>query len=179
MKINVSRQSVYLLALSIFLLIFVFVFSFAILIPEGKEYRKQRMQLRKESIELREYNDFRDETFHMLKNLQSENRHIIMAFDNTFKVEKFQQKYKEYFSALKLTKLSKIKDENDFSLYEVNSTSKIDSPVSFYNFLEALNKSNWIISIEFPINFTRENDLISSSFTMKVHKINKMVKPKE
>lgn len=171
MKINISRQNIYLLALSIFLLIFVFVFSFGVLIPEGKEYRKQRMELRKESLELRDYRDFRDETFKILKNLQSENRHIIMAFENTFKISKFEQRNQDYFSELKLTKLKKLQEKDDFILYEVNATSKIDSPTNFYDFLELLNKSDWVISIEFPIKFVREKNLINSSFTMKVHKL--------
>ena len=37
MKINISRQHIYLLGMSAFLLIFVLVFSFAVLIPKGKE----------------------------------------------------------------------------------------------------------------------------------------------
>jgi len=171
MKINISRQSVYLLALSVFLLIFVIVFSFSVLIPQGKEYRKQRTQLRKENIDLREYKDFKDKTFKILKDLQSENRHIIVAFENSFKINKFENKHKKYFSSLKLSKLSSLKDEKEFSVYEVNSTSKINSPKSFYKFLDAINKSDWIISVEFPIKFVREDELISSSFRMKVYKL--------
>ena len=173
MKINISRQSVYLLALSTFLLIFVFVFSFSVLIPEGKEYRKQRTQLRKENKELFEYKDFNEETLGVLKELQSKNRHIIMAFDNNFKIEKFEKQHKKYFSALKLSKVKKLKNEDNFILYEVNATSKISSPKSFYNFLEALNKSDWIIDINFPITFIRDKDYIKSSFRMKVYKLDK------
>jgi hypothetical protein len=56
-----------------------------------------------------------------------------------------------------------------FTIYEVNTTSKINSPKVFYNFLDSINKSDWIIGVNFPINFKREADMIRSSFTMRVY----------
>ena len=76
MKINISRQNIYLLLLSVFLLIFVLIFAFALLIPEGKEYRNKRAELRKESAELRKYENFRDEVLEKLTQLKSDNRNI-------------------------------------------------------------------------------------------------------
>ena len=55
MKISMSRQNIYLLSLSVFLLIFVFIFSFSLLIPEGKEYRKNKVSLKKETKERLRY----------------------------------------------------------------------------------------------------------------------------
>lgn len=171
MKINFSRQNIYLLSISIFLLIFVLVFSFAILIPKGKEYRVDRTEIRKINLELKQLDNFSNETMSILKKLQTDNRHIITAFDTEFNAQRFQKQYEGYFSSLKLSKIAKISVEDDFTVYEVNTTSQISSPKSFYNFLEAVNKSDWIISINFPINFTRDGEMIKSSFTMKVYKI--------
>jgi hypothetical protein len=56
-----------------------------------------------------------------------------------------------------------------FKVYEVNATTKITSPQTFYQFLEKINKSDWIIGVDFPIHFERDGDKIKSSFTMKVH----------
>jgi len=97
-KINLSRQNIYLLALSIFLLIFVLVFSFAILIPEGKEYRIKRTALQKESLELRQLSDFSYETEGMLQKLQSDNRHIITALDTEFSAQRFEKQHKSFFN---------------------------------------------------------------------------------
>ncbi|NPA59886.1 MAG: hypothetical protein GXO30_05415, partial [Epsilonproteobacteria bacterium] len=77
MKINISRQSIYLLSLSVFLLIFVLIFSFFMLIPKGKEYRAKRMELNKQNIELKRYEEYNANTLEKLKKLQSDNRHII------------------------------------------------------------------------------------------------------
>ena len=168
MKINISRQHIYLLSILTFFLIFVLLFSFAVLIPKGKEYRKNRIEFKKESKELRKYQNFHNDVQERLKELQSENRNIITAFDATFNPKRFQIQHRDYFSALTLSAISKVSDGDEFIAYEVNTTSEISSPKSFYGFLDALNKSDWIISVEFPINFKRDGEMIKSSFTMKV-----------
>jgi hypothetical protein len=72
---------------------------------------------------------------------------------------------------LSISKVLKSGDEDGFAVYEVNTTSQISSPKSFYDFLDAINKGDWIIGINFPINFKREADVIRSSFTMKVYSV--------
>ena len=168
MKINISRQHIYLLSILTFFFIFVLIFSFGVLIPEGKEYRKNRVEFKKEFKELRRYQNFHNEVEDRLKELQSDNRRIITAFDATFDQYRFQKQHRDYFSSLTLSELSKVSDDDEFVAYEVNTTSEISSPKSFYEFLDAVNKSDWIISIEFPINFKRDSEMIKSSFTMKV-----------
>lgn len=169
MKSSLSRQSLYLLILSVFLFIFVLVFSFTVLIPNGQEYRKQRGELQIESAELKKYQDFNDETLDRLKTLQSDNRHIITAFMTPFNPERFEKQHRNFFNSLVITPKLKVGNEDEFTVYEVNTTSKINSPQVFYNFLDAVNKSDWIIGVNFPINFKREGDLICSSFTMRVY----------
>ena len=84
MKINLSRQNIYLLSLSVFLLIFVFIFAFSLLIPEGKEYRNNRADLKKEIVELRKYENFIDYVLEKLIYIKSENRNIIADYDISF-----------------------------------------------------------------------------------------------
>jgi len=172
-KIKISRHYLYILLISVFLFLFVLVFSFGLLIPKGKEYRESRLELQKENVELRKYQNFYDKTFKTLKDLQSKNRHIITAFDTTFNPDRFEKKYKTFFSSLHVMKVERSKDEEGFATYEVNTTSKISSPKNFYNFLDALNKADWIIGVNFPIDFKREGEMIKSSFTMKVYTNNK------
>lgn len=169
MKINISRQHIYLLVLSVVLLIFVIIFSFAVLIPAGKEYRIKRVELKKVSSELHKYENFHNETQETLQDLRSKNRRIITAFDATFNPDRFEKQNKKYFSSLAVSKVNFEKIEDYFAVYEVNTTSKMSSPKAFYDFLESVNKSDWIININFPIMFKREGELIKSSFTMKVY----------
>ena len=169
MKINIPRPSLYLMILSFMLLIFVLVFAFTVLIPKGKEYRKERITVKKAQKELRKYQYFHDQTAQDLQNLQKKNRNIIIAFDKVFNKERFEKQYKSYFSSLHLSKLAAPVQKEEFVSYEVNTSSQISSPKSFYDFIEALNKADWIIGVNFPIAFEREGELIKSSFTMKVY----------
>ena len=174
MKINISRQSIYLLLLSIFLLIFVLIFSFLVLIPEGKEYREKRAELSKQRAELRRYEDFSDATLQKLKQLQADNGHVITAMDSSFNALRFEKLHRPFFTSLKLSEKKELEKEDEFLVYEVNTTSSINSPQSFYEFLDAVNKSDWVIGINFPINFKRDAEMISSSFTMKVYNTQKI-----
>ena len=171
MKINISRQNIYLLSLSVFLLIFVLIFAFSLLIPEGKEYRNNRADLKKESAELRKYENFRDDVLEQLTELKSENRNVIAAFDRSFDAERFEKMHRSYFNSLKVEEKTQLENTKAFSVYEVSTTSHINSPKSFYDFLDAVNKSDWIVGINFPIHFKREAEMIRSNFTMKVYTI--------
>ncbi|MCX6075607.1 MAG: hypothetical protein NTW78_01825 [Campylobacterales bacterium] len=170
MKIKtITRQTIYLSVVSLLLFVFVFVFSFLVLIPEGKMYRIQKSELKKENLELEKYQEFNNETLDRLKKLQSDNAHIITAFKTPFNAEQFEKLNKIYFNSLSISEKIKVDNEEEFSVYEVNTTSKINSPKVFYDFLDAINKSEWIIAVNFPINFKKEADMIRSSFTMKVY----------
>jgi hypothetical protein len=169
---NINRQSIYLLAISVFLLIFVLLFSFMALIPNGKEYRLKKSDLRKEQLKLRQLSDFAYDTSTTLQKLQTQHRHIITAFATPFTIHRFEKQHRNYFTSLSVSKMKKLDNEEDFSVYEVNTTSEITSPKNFYNFLEAVNKSNWIVGVNFPITFKRDGEIISSSFTMKVYENN-------
>jgi len=172
-KINISRHQIYVMLFATFLFFLVLIFAFLLLIPEGKEYRVKRLEFKKEQKEYRKYRDFHEKTLATLQELQSKNRHIIEAFDRVFDPERFEKQHKKHFSSLTLSELSRDKDEEGFAVYEVNTTSHINSPKNFYNFLDDLNKGDWIIGVNFPINFVRDGEMIKSSFTMKVYTNNK------
>ncbi|WP_345993397.1 hypothetical protein [Sulfurimonas sp. HSL-1716] len=180
---KLSRQNLYLLIITLFLLVFVLIFAFTVLIPSGKEYRQARAVTNRHSMELGEYEQLSDQTLGELKSLQEKYRNVITAFDNDFDENRFISQNKKYFQNLKVSKLSKMEEKQPFDLYEVNATSKIDSPVVFYNFLDSLNKSDWVIGVNFPIHFKRDGELINSSFTMRVYALsedrNKTVSLKE
>jgi len=169
MQIKISRHSLYILFASLSLLLFVLLFAFFVLIPKGKEYRAERMELQRSNLKLQKYQNYHDKVYTTLKNLQSKNRHIISAFENKFEAKRFIQEHKNYFSSLDVAKVVRVGEKDKFDVYEVNTTSSMASPKNFYDFLDALNKSDWIIGVNFPITFKRKGESISSSFTMKVY----------
>lgn len=175
-SMTMSRQSVYLLIITIVLLIFVFLFAFFVLIPSGQQYRVARNMVNKNDAELTQYQQQNDDTLAQLKSLQSKHKNIVNAFSNSFNKANFIAENKKYFQNLTLSKVSKVDRQTPFDLYEVNATSKISSPEVFYNFLDSLNKNNWIIGVNFPIHFQKEGEFIVSSFTMRVYNLNEDAK---
>jgi len=164
-----KRQTAHLLILSSLLLVGIIIFAFMFMIPKGKEYRALRLDNKKQEQALESVQLQYDRTAEKLKEMQSKNRHIIAAYSTPFNPQRFSQFYKKEFEDLYLTELENVDENGSFKVYEVNATSKITSPQSFYNFLEGINKSDWIIAVNFPIHFERDAERIRASFTMKVH----------
>ena len=169
MKEIFTKQILYMLATALLLLIIVLLFSFLVLIPQGKEYRIARLEKKQALVDYRQYQQWHDEISAKLKNEQSKHKNIISAFETTFNPQRFVEKNKEYFSSLKLQEIHLKSRDTNFALFEVNATSNINSPKQFYNFLDSLNKSNWIIAINFPINFKRVGKNVNTSFTINVY----------
>ncbi|MCF6330531.1 MAG: hypothetical protein L3I99_03160 [Sulfurimonas sp.] len=166
---KITRQSVYILIISVFLLTFVLLFSFLSLIPEGKEYRKGKTQLFAQEKDLKRYQNFESQTYDTLKKLQSDNRHIIIAFDKEFSPQRFIKKYKSSFNSLEISKIEALDQEEGFSVYDVKTSSQISAPSVFYKFLDEINKSDWIVMVNFPIEFKRDGEVLNSSFKIKVY----------
>jgi len=164
-----NRQMLLMVIFSLVLLIGVVSFSFLLLIPKGKEYRTLRLESKKEIQALDLAQRRFDQTNDRLGELQTRHKHIITAFATSFNPERFTKLNKKEFQDLYLTEITEQDTNGTFKIYEVNATSKITSPQSFYHFLENVNKSDWIIGVNFPVHFERDGEMIRSSFTMKVH----------
>ncbi len=173
MKINFPRHILYLTLFSILMIILSIWFATAKLIPMGKEYRKNRITLKKEKVDLARYQEYHDKTLELFNQTKTKNRHILEAFKNDFDPQLFKSKYGKYFIDLSLSKVHDANKSEWYEVYEVQTISKIKSPTNFYDFLSAINKSDWIVGVTFPIDFVREGELIHSSFKMQIYKKSK------
>lgn len=168
-KFHISRQMLYIIALALVFLIVVFIFAFAFLIPSGKEYRVARLQTKRISYKVDVIQDEYDRVHQNLKELQTDNRHVIEAYRSVFNPERFKKMYAPHFQSFTLSQLQHQGQDGGFAVYEVNTSSLIQSPQGFYDFLDGVNKSDSVIGVNFPIAFKREGNLIKSSFTMHVY----------
>lgn len=169
MSKRTGHQTLYLVLFSFLLLGSVVVFSLFFLIPKGKEYRVMRLESKKEEQLLSMAKERLAKEERKLAKLSKTHEVTLKAFKTPFNSKKFTEEYRHAFHDLYLTELESGENNGSFKIYEVNATTKITSPQTFYEFLEKINKSPWIISVNFPINFEREGEWIKSSFTMRVH----------
>ncbi len=145
------------------------VFSFVLLIPKGKEYRILRLENKKEALAINLSQEEKISLQAKLQEIEKKNNKTIEAFKRPFNAYKFVKKYEKEFQDLFVSEMI-LEDQNgSFKVYEVNATTKIDSPEVFYHFLDNVSHSDWIIGVNFPIHFERSGEMIKSSFTMKVH----------
>ena len=170
MKHPKNYRTLYLVLISLFLFTGIVVFSLFFLIPKGKEYRSLRLESKKEQQMIAREQEEYDRVNEKLKKLKDENAHTMTAFHTKFDPKKFTKINQNDFEDLYLTEIEMADHNGSFKVYEVNATTKISSPQVFYQFLEKINKSDWIIGVNFPIYFERDGDRIKSSFTMKVHR---------
>lgn len=169
MSQRTNHRTLYLVLISLILLVGVVIFSVLFLIPKGKEYRTLRLESKKEQQLIAQVQERYDQMNEKYKKLKGENAHTIQAFRTPFDLVKFTKNNQQDFQDLYLTEIKMAEHNGSFKVYEVNATTKITSPQIFYQFLEKINKSEWVIGVDFPINFERDGDKIKSSFTMKVH----------
>ncbi len=174
-----NRQTLTLVLFSMVLMVSVVAFSFLLLIPKGKEYRVLRLESKKEHQQLEAAQRTYDESRIRLEELEAQHAPMIKAFATPFNPDRFTRLYKKEFQNLYLTEITTFESNGTFKTYEVNATSKITSPQSFYTFLENINQSEWIIGVNFPIHFERDGDKIRSSFTMRVYNHETPKVPKE
>jgi hypothetical protein len=163
-----GRNLINILLLSLGFMLTFFAFVAIFLIPAGKQYKRDHKVYMKATYERDRAQDHHDETMMNLKDLQAKNRSIIVAYSTMFDPDVFARRYKPYFKQLKLTSVDAKEQEDIFDIYEVKASSDIKSPTDFYEFLEAVNKSENIISVEFPIRFISEGSTIRASFRLKV-----------
>ena len=171
MKLKITSQNIYLLLISFVLLVAMLLFAFMALIPAGKEYRSMSMKSEKHARTLMQSQQRHDKILARLKALQDKNREVFTAYENSFVPDQFIKANHHNFEDMKISMIERTSDEVPFAVYEVNTSLKIASPRSFYNFLEEIQKSDWIIGVNFPISFKRDDDFILTSFTMKVYSL--------
>ena len=105
---NISRQLLYTLTLSFVFLILVIIFSVNFLIPEGKQYRIKRVEAKKHDIKQSSYQLSYDKVYEEYKNLKSNNKNIITAYDTKFNKDRFIRLYGDYFKSLTLNRKRKV-----------------------------------------------------------------------
>jgi len=178
MNVRINYRTFYLILLSLLLMVSIVAFSTFVLIPKGKEYRTLRLENKKEQTVLDTTREHYDVTEEKLKKLEDKNKETIKAYRTVFDPEKFMRLNRVQLQDLFLTEVHLADQNKSFRVYEVNATTKITSPEVFYEFLEKVNHSGWIVGVHFPVHFERDKDLIKLSFTMKVHHMSEVKEEK-
>lgn len=167
-----SLEDIDILKLLIYVLIFIIVcliMIFGFIIPNIKEYRVIQSQNRSQLASVAKVEQIYNGKNDALNELKQKDRNLLKAFDTKFNKIKFSAFATNYFTDVKLQEIpSQIEDELYFR-YELNVTSMVRTPSKFYDFIDALQKYDNIIKIEFPIKMRGENNKIHTTFNIRVY----------
>jgi hypothetical protein len=166
------KQVVNTIILSFLFLLTLFLFTFLVLIPSGQNYKKERKDYTKSRMEYKIAKKQKLKYMKILKNLKAKNKDVLNAFKTEFNRQDFIKNNKDKFDKFTIAKEASVSYDESFIVYDINATTNIKTPLLFYQFLNNLSDSTYAIEIRLPINFVKQDDLINTSFKIKVYKTN-------
>lgn len=172
MKLDKSLEELDPVKMLLFFLAFVAISLFVIfvfIVPSVKEYKSVRVQYNRHDLALKRVEEVLRAKEERLDKEQSQNERILKALANKFDHDKFIAYANGFFKNANLSKVSKTTKNETYSMYELNVTSLIDSPSSFYRFLDGLKSYENIIKADFPITMKSDGKFINSTFNIKVY----------
>jgi len=143
-------------------------FGFFVFTPKIKSYRALSIEEQRSAAGLAELECSFDKHYKVLQGFQERDKHVDIALNRHFDLERFRADYAGYFSELELRTEERERIEN-MQLDRLEVNAKIDSPVAFYRFIEALNRFTWVAEIEDPLTFNGKEDGIYTHFTLRVY----------
>jgi hypothetical protein len=173
-KRDKSLEEFDIIKLLLFFLLFVAIIMGLILglvVPDIREYKSVKSDLNSEQVATQKIYEILSERENSLLNLRSQNRKILEAFAKSFDEERFKSYAGQFFEEVELKKQDKKEFKEEFTLYELTVTSKLDTPVQFYNFLESLNRYETIVRTDFPIEMWIEEGKIHAIFNIKAYEL--------
>lgn len=169
-----SMEKIDIIKLLLYLMIFIIVSLSMVLfliIPNIKDYRASKSIHKKALVhKMRVESILNDRTDEYTK-LKTDNRRAITAFMHKFSADNFVKYTKQFFDDVKLKEINKKAYKKEFTEFELNVSSQLQSPTNFYKFLEGLNRYENIIQADFPIHMESNTSTIHSTFTIKVYEV--------
>jgi 5-carboxymethyl-2-hydroxymuconate isomerase len=164
-KINYVKLLGFLFA---FILITLALITMLIL-PNIKRYRVAKSKYNQAFVHKTRVQAVLDQREEELKKLLSANRKIFDSFGHKFSQKEFEVFANKFFSKTVLKEVKQFTHKKEFKVYELNVTSSLKTPVNFYKFLDGLNHYQNIIQADFPIDLKSNNEIIHSTFKIKVY----------
>ncbi len=161
------RFVIFILVFMIVVMFFVFIF----VIPSIKTYKSKKAEYffqKRQEAQLREKRQTLEQE---LKSLQKKYKDSLGSFANDFNKSGFLTLAKRYFSNVSLKEIKKTKSESGLDIYEFHADFNADTPIKFYEFVDALKGIDNVIKINFPVVLQAVNDKIDLKFNMSVYHV--------
>lgn len=169
---DTSLERVDIVKLLVFVLVFVLVclvMIFGFILPNIKEYRSLNMQNRSATAAHAKVLKIYTDKMQAFEAEKQKHETTLKAYDTAFDKQKFINFASTFFQDVTMDDGEAKNQDEKFFRYQLNASISMKSPQSFYDFLDALEKYETIVKIEFPIVMKSEEQLIQMSFGLRVY----------
>jgi hypothetical protein len=106
-----------------------------------------------------------------LNKIKLENKKIIYALKRDFNKNNFIEFASKFMSVKKIKEINYSVYNNDFIKTSYFVNVKINSPEDFYKFVDSLKNYKYVLRVDFPIKFEKDENRILLSFTIDHFKV--------
>jgi hypothetical protein len=121
------------------------------IIPDIQQLKISKIHTERSLKMLKDTRGYYDQLSEENSQLQEKNRKVIEALQVAFKKERMQQFGEEKMGRFDIQGSKLVPHDQNFIRYELNATTRIDSPVRLYDFINALNGYESLAEMDFPI----------------------------
>lgn len=121
------------------------------IIPDIQQLKISKIHTERSLKMLKDTRDYYDRLSEENSQLQEKNRKVIEALQVTFNKERVGQFGEEKLGKFDFLGSNLVPHDQNFIRYEINASTRIDSPVRLYEFINALNSYDSLAEMDFPI----------------------------
>ncbi len=162
-KIDWARN---IAGLIVFILLCV-AFFFLFLRPSITDQRLKNINFRKAEIVQKETKNEYEGLVKTLKELKTQNSKMINAFNAVVEKERLQSELAQYFGEVNIASFLKTPQEPYVKTEVVVQANSLELK-NFYDFLDWVNSSGYIMRVDFPIDIRKEDEKLYYTFKLLV-----------
>ncbi len=167
-------EEISLVKLLAFVLIFIVVclaFTFLVLVPSIADLKAAKTLFNDKSQNLAKIEQIYAMHYNDLAVISEAAQKEVNAISGSFDEIKFVGGAGRFFNDVKLTRLPRVSENEQFLRYELTVSGNIRTPKTFYYFIDYINSYDQnVIKVDFPVTMTsRGSGRIDVSFRIKVY----------
>lgn len=153
-------------------LILTLVMASSVIIPDIQQLKVSKIHSVRSLKTLKTTREYYDKISEENKNLQEKNRKVIEALLVSMKPERIKKFGEEKLGTFAINSTALVPYDQNFVRSELNVSSRFDSPVVFYDFIDSLNSYESLTEVTFPITILARDDYsLDVKFNMNVYEL--------
>jgi len=144
----------------------------SVIIPDIQQLKVSKIHSVRSLNQLKATQDYHDKVSDENRKLQEKNRKVIEALQVSMKPDRVTRFGMEKLGGFAIVSDSLVPYDQNFVRHEMNISSRFDSPVALYDFIDALGSYENLTEVSFPISIHAKEDYsLDVIFGMHVYEL--------